>query len=262
MAQQLNSELLGQRLRHLRESRELSQADIAIILNISRPSISLIEKGERKISGIELAKLAEYFGVSLDSIVDPKKGIGVMLEQSKRSVSNEGLRISVPQDRADKFESVLLYILNKVGSRPNIGETVIYKLLYFIDFNYYEKYETQLVGATYIKNHHGPTPIEFKKIIDSMIKNETVEQVTSQYFQYPQRKYLPLKEPDLSILSAQEIEMIDRVLSQLASMNASELSSHSHEDIPWKVADNGKLLQYESVFYRTDQYSVREYPAD
>ena len=34
---------------------------------------------------------------------------------------------------------------------PNIGEAVICKILYFIDFDYYEKYEEQLIGATYIK---------------------------------------------------------------------------------------------------------------
>ena len=61
-----------------------------------------------------------------------------------------------------------MYVLSKVGSKPNVGESVLYKLLYFIDFNYYEKYEEQLIGATYIKNHYGPTPIEFVKIVEDM----------------------------------------------------------------------------------------------
>lgn len=46
------------------------------------------------------------------------------------------IRIDIPQKNLDKFKEVLLYILNKVGANPNIGQTVIYKLLYFIDFNY------------------------------------------------------------------------------------------------------------------------------
>ena len=61
-----------------------------------------------------------------------------------------------------KFKEVLLYILEKVGSKPNVGMTVLYKLLYFIDFDYYEKFEEQLLGATYIKNHF-TNPVEFKK---------------------------------------------------------------------------------------------------
>ena len=40
--------------------------------------------------------------------------------------------------------------------------TVLYKLLYFIDFDYYEKFEEQLVGATYIKNHLDPLLLSLK----------------------------------------------------------------------------------------------------
>jgi hypothetical protein len=86
-----------------------------------------------------------------------------MIHCKKEKQQFPRIRINIPQKNIGKFKEVLLYILNKIGSKPNIGETVIYKLLYFIDLNYYEKYEEQLIGATYIKNHHGPTLKEFKK---------------------------------------------------------------------------------------------------
>jgi hypothetical protein len=114
------------------------------------------------------------------------------------------LRINVPARNLEKFKEVLLYILGKVGSKPNIGETVIYKLLYFIDFDYYEEYEEQLIGATYIKNQHGPTPIEFKKITERMIKDKEIEKVKSTYYTFPQTKYLPLREPN-SVLKATKL---------------------------------------------------------
>ena len=85
-------------------------------------------------------------------------------ELQKKEKVEPQIRISDPQKNLEKFKEVFLYILNKVGSKPNIGETVIYKLLYFIDFNFYEKYEEQLIGAAYLKNRFGPTPVEFKKI--------------------------------------------------------------------------------------------------
>jgi len=169
------------------------------------------------------------------------------------------IRINIPQKNIGKFKEVLLYILNKIGSKPNIGETVIYKLLYFIDFNYYEKYEEQLIGATYIKNHHGPTPKEFKKVINEMIKKGEIMKVESNYFQYPQTKYLPLRKPDLTKLKATEIEVIDDVLNKLGDMNASQISEYSHNDVPWLTTEDREIIEYESVFYRTPQYSVREY---
>jgi len=161
-----------------------------------------------------------------------------------------------------KFKEVLLYILNKVGSKSNVGETVIYKLLYFIDFNFYEKYEEQLIGATYIKNNYGPTPVEFAKIVEEMKNEDEIEEVESKYFNYPQRKYLPLRKPNLKILKANEKEVIDDVLNNLSDMNASQISEYSHEDVPWLSTDEGEQIEYESVFYRNPPYSVREYSED
>lgn len=168
-------------------------------------------------------------------------------------------RISIPEKNVKKFIEVLLYILNKVGSRAHVGEAAIYKLLYFCDFNFYEKFEEQLTGAAYIKNHYGPTPVDFKKIVDALIKTNAVEKVKSKYFNYPQTKYLPRRPADLSALSAREIKTIDSVLDKLSDMNATQLSDYSHEDVPWKTANNGERIDYESVFYRTPEYSVREY---
>jgi hypothetical protein len=63
------------------------------------------------------------------------------------------MRISVPQKNIEKFKQVILYILTKVGSKPNFDQTVLFHLLYFIDFDYYELYEEQLMGWKYIKSN-------------------------------------------------------------------------------------------------------------
>ena len=92
---------------------------------------------------------------------------------------------------------MLLYILEKVGGKPNVGETVLHKLLYFIDFDYYEKFEENLIGATYIKNHHGPTSVELGTILKDMQKNGEIEAVKSKYFNHLQKNICRLSEPIL-----------------------------------------------------------------
>jgi len=72
-----------------------------------------------------------------------------------------------------------------------------------------------------------------------------------------QRKYLPLRAPDLSILKANELKMIDKVLEKLSDMNAAQISEYSHNDVPWLTTDDGEIIEYESVFYRTPAYSMR-----
>jgi len=254
---------LGKRIKSLREQLSMSQQGLADLLGISRPIISQIESGGRKTCTDELIKLSKAFNVSIESLLNLKTEPEVVLQETKKRKKVKRLfRINVPEKNLEKFKEAFLYILNKVGSKSNIGETVIYKLFYFIDFDFYEKYEEQFIGATYIKNNYGPTPIEFKKIVDKMIEEKEIEKVESKYFNYPQTKYLPLRKPDLTKLKAYEIQMIDDVLGKLSDMNAAQISDYSHNDVPWLTTEEGEVIEYESVFYRTPPYSVREYSED
>lgn len=254
---------LGMRIKALREQAGYSQKKLADLLNISRVSLSQIENGDRRINAEELVEFSKIFNVASDILLDLKKDIEIVIEKiPKIKKAEQEIRIHVPQRNLEKFKEVLLYILNRVGSKPNIGESVIYKLLYFIDFNYYEKYEEQLMGATYIKNNYGPTPKEFIKIVQKMEAEEEIVKVEGKYFQYPQKKYLPLREANLSILKANELKMIDDVIEKLSDKNASQISEYSHNDVPWLTTDEGEIIDYESVFYRTPEYSVRLYCED
>lgn len=256
--------MIGGKIRELRESLNMSQEELASAMCMPRPAISQIEGGQRKVSTDELLKFSRVLNAPVDQLLGTVASPVVSIVKDSSPTAkpkDEVLRISVPQKNLSKFKQVLLYILNKVGAKPNIGETVLYKLLYFIDFNFYEKFEEQLIGATYIKNHHGPTPVEFRKLIERMTADHELEAVKSSYFNFPQRKYLPLKAPDLSMLSGKELGVIDQVLNHLSDMNASQISEYSHKDVPWLTAKDGQVIQYESVFYRTPEYSVRDYDA-
>lgn len=84
--------------------------------------------------------------------------------------------------------------------------------------------------ASYQKNHYGPTPVEFKKIVEQMIKSEEIIKVDNEYFSYPQTKYLPLRKSNTGIFIGPEIEMIDEVLSRLSDMGARKISEYSHDE--------------------------------
>lgn len=253
---------LFKKIKALREENNFSQGYMAGELGMSRPTYTQIEKDERELTISEAKKVASIFSMSLKDLLNGgKKEIKVNFEKKKKvkKTVEPKMRIIMTQANVEKFKEVLLYILEKAGARPNIGETAIYKLLYFIDFDYYEKFEEQLIGAKYIKNHFGPTPIEFKKITDQMIEKGEIEKVKSKHFQYEQKKYLPRRSADLKILSAQEIQHIDDVLNRLSWKNAKELSEYSHSDTPWRVHKIGEAISYETVFYRDDDHSVRNY---
>lgn len=53
---------IARRLKEAREYVGLSQEDVAAALGVSRPAVSLIEAGTRKLDSVELGKLSRLFG--------------------------------------------------------------------------------------------------------------------------------------------------------------------------------------------------------
>ncbi len=231
---------MGTHIKTKRKELGLSQTELATKLGMSRPTLIKVERGERRLTSEEEQRLA-------------------MLADDIKAHSAGDMRINIPEKNLKKFEQVLLYVLQEVGAKPNVGMTVLYKLLYFIDFDFYEKYEKQLMGLTYIKNTHGPTPREFVSVIKDMEARGKLEQVKSTYYKHEQKKYLPHVSPDLSLLTGQELELIDDVLRRYADKSASTLSEMTHRDTPWKATEDGKDIDYELAFYRPEEFSVRDY---
>jgi transcriptional regulator with XRE-family HTH domain len=250
-------------IKQLREQYQLTQEQIAEQLGMVRQTYMQLERGERDLTVPEAEKLAKIFNLSLDDFLHQRQTeVLVQIHKAKAPQKEKvTIRVSVPKQQKDKFKQILLYILKKVGGKPNVGMTVLYKLLYFIDFDYYEKYEEQIIGLLYFKNHYGPTPILFDNLIKEMLVNNEIELIKSKFYKHEQKKYLinPAVEPDLSILNGQEMEHIDWELQRLSDLNASTLSELSHKDVPWISAQTGKQIDYEAVFYRTVDTSVRSY---
>src|SRR3989338_7039993 len=110
-----------------------------------------------------------------------------------------------------------------------------------------------IVFDDFVQGKDTSAMVEVKKSVKKI-------KVEGKYFNYPQRKYLPIREPDLTKLKdARELRHIDEVIARLGDKNATELSEYSHEDTPWLVAKENQPLDYEAVFYRTPKTSVRNY---
>lgn len=249
-------------LKYLREKNNYSQEELALKLNITRQSYIKYEKSGI-INDVSLVKkIAQIFDVDYSCIIENKMPDEItynVIKKTKKQGIEQEIRIDIPENNIEKFKQVFLYILKKIGAKPNVGQTVLYKLLYFIDFDYYELFEEQLMGLKYIKNTFGPTPVDFAKIVKQMQEDEEIEEIKTEFFNHDMTKYLPLKEPDLNLLSARELNHIDKTLERLSDKNVKELSEYSHKDIPWIGAEFRQPIDYEAVFYRNEATSQREY---
>lgn len=256
----LSQKQIGQRITELRKMKGLSQEDLAKSVKISRPSLTQIELGNRSVDILELQKLSFILEFSLDDFMsqDFSASQDVDVKEEKKAKKEEE-RISVPTLQVNKFKNVLLYILERCAGKPNVGETVLYKLLYFSDFNYYELHEEHLTGAKYRKLPYGPVPQKLDTILGQMIEKGQLQRVKTEYHGFPQTRYLPLEKADLTELRASEKEVVDRVIEQMSDWSAAAISNYSHKDLPWEVTDEGQDISYELAFYREHPYSVRNY---
>ncbi|OFY95656.1 MAG: hypothetical protein A3K10_10160 [Bacteroidetes bacterium RIFCSPLOWO2_12_FULL_31_6] len=263
MNTKLSQKQIGQRITLLRKTKGLSQEDLAQRVKISRPSLAQMELGNRSVNILELQNLAMVLEFSFDDFMSTNFSVNDKVESvsEKKSTKTEE-RISVPTLKINKFKNVLLYILKKCAGKPNVGETVLYKLLYFSDFNYYELFEEHLTGAKYRKLPYGPVPQRLDTIINQMIESNQIERIKTPYFGKLQTRYIPLVNPDLKLINGAEKEVIDKVIEQMSDWSAAMISDYSHGDKPWKATENNNEINYELAFYRRPPYSVRVYEED
>ena len=259
----LTQKQIGQRIAELRKRKGLTQENLAEIIRLSRPSLAQMELGNRGIDLLEFYRLSIALEFSLDDfmsanfLVNKPAGNPAAI---KSELPEE--RISTPVLNLSKFKNVLLYILERCAGKPNVGEPVLYKLLYFCDFNYYELYEEHLTGATYRKLPYGPVPQCFEMAINKLLEDKKIQRIKTEYYNKIQIRYIPLVKANLTGFKANEKDVIDNVISQMGDWTTITISEYTQSDKPWKATEPNNNIDYELAFYRRAPHSVRKYEED
>jgi Zn-dependent peptidase ImmA (M78 family)/transcriptional regulator with XRE-family HTH domain len=111
----MSTQLIGARIKALREQRVLSQDDLARLFGFKdRQTVSAIETGERRVSAEELLLAVEKLGVSLDYFTDPFRLDG----EGKFSWRQTGLppeRLSAYEREAGRWIAAFRRIAPEVG---------------------------------------------------------------------------------------------------------------------------------------------------
>ncbi len=223
----------GANLSDLRKKVGLSQDEVSQALGLTRPAYKQIETDEREPSIAERRAISELFGVRID-------GLGSDISDQVR----EDMSATEELDKI-KYQNLILYLAQKVGARPNVGETVFYKLIYFIETLSRSRYGKGITNESFYKMQYGPVPTSFQSITEEMINRNELDKVTGRYFKYMQTKYLPRVK--FSGLSQEELSIITEIVETLGDKTATELSDLSHLDKPWIDAEIGDNLELDRI---------------
>lgn len=161
----------------------------------------------------------------------------------------------------NKMKEIIHYIIGRCGNKDNVGKTVLYKILYFADFDHFELTEKSITNETYRKYPNGPVPIHFNELKDELIAEGKISEEEEHIFPGSTKKrfrYSSLKALNNKYTSKKELDQYNQVIKRLSHMTADEISDYSHDDIPWRATKDYDEVEYELVFYRNEPYSVRD----
>lgn len=230
-------------IKKLRTDAGVSQEQMADLLSMSRITYTHIESEKRELKKSEIEKIAEFFEITPMELMQT------------RAISKK-IEVRMPQT---KMMNVILYILSKCAGKPNLGKIVMNKLLYFIDFNYHEKYHESLTSATYVKMPMGPVPKDIDEVLHKMQAVDMIDILQWEYFGYMQTRLIPKMAPDMQQLTVPQLAEIDYVINQYGDKTGKRLTEFSHGDIPWKVTKEiGQEISYGLAHYREWIYRVTE----
>jgi hypothetical protein len=169
--------------------------------------------------------------------------------------------IPPPQLRAEdkKLAELILYISSKCTNDLYFGATKLNKILYFSDFFAYGNWGRSITDAEYQNLPNGPAPRHLKPVRDVLeFRKELAIQPVHFSSGKIQHRTIPLREPDLSFFSGQDIALVDDVIKMLADLDAQTTSALSHRMVGWKMTAIGETIPYSTVFLSNEPLSEAE----
>lgn len=212
---------IGQFLRHLRNKFRLTQAYIAEVVGLSRPTLNKIESDKAELTLFQAKKLADFYNISLSNLLQGKDSMALDLRKSLVT-NTENFEANKVQEnlvineyRHNLKDETTLYICIKMMAEPYFFENTLKTALFLVDVEARKVLNTPLPGFDYIKSAQGPEPKDWNNFVNNLIANKSLSRVNVPPYKYPQLKLLALRAPRLEIFKANETCLIDVIIASL-----------------------------------------------
>lgn len=162
---------------------------------------------------------------------------------------------SVAEFDREKFKTLVIYIAWKAGRRDRFGATKLTKALWFSESRALVLHGKPIVGATYIRQEHGPVPKQYMTIRDKLaraghirvFKEGNLSRVTAD------------AKPDMSQFSEAELHLIDHWIERVDQEPTAPSIREKPYDYGWEIAGIGEEIPlYAVLAERTREPSDQE----
>ena len=221
-------------IRHLREARGLSQAEVAKVLGMSRPSYVALEKGTKELTLSEAQAVVHFFSITIDELLSAR----------------------VPN--IPKYKQMLLAFLREAeASGKVLKKTKLAKLLYLTDFSWYYAHKESMSGMTYRKLDFGPVPDSYFALLEEMeTKGElNIKQIAREdYHMYEIQEARASKKHALDLLSKEELKHIKAVWKKWKDADTKGIVHFTHNQLPYTKTNSNENIPYECILEEDTAY--------
>jgi len=216
-----------QKIKEFRIKKGLSQEAVAKAIGVSRPTYTAIEAGKQKLDLDESKKLANLFGIDVDSL----------------------LTGNVPNIMKYKH-MILTYLRMNLSKDKKIPKTKLAKLLYLADFAWYYDHFESMSGMPYRKINYGPVPDMFFRAIDELEEDGKI--LIDRKIHEGKEMFL-ISESDSNInekvqsLSDEENDLMKKIGAKWKDKKTEEIVNFTHNQLPYFLCRENELIPYELI---------------
>lgn len=156
-----------------------------------------------------------------------------------------------PDLRKDKLHQAILFFLHHANNE-HLGKVKLMKLLYYADFDHFEKYDDSITGARYRKLDHGPVPDDATTALDALTATGKVAPRSVRMGKATQERFDPIDEPDLSVFTAQEMDTLHEVVRRWGEHTTRQIEAATHGEPPWIAVKWNEVIPYHLAYYRNN----------
>ena len=162
------------------------------------------------------------------------------------TVGETGINLNMNKE---KYENAILYFLETVNN-VHLGKVKLMKLLYYLDFDHFEKYGAPVTSDTYRNKPAGPIPDNADTILQEMREKGLIEIRTEQKIDYIKYRYIPKVPYNPGVLLSSELEMLGEVAQKWQHHSRAEIVEASHGEAPWIATRTDESIPYALAYYR------------
>ena len=149
-----------------------------------------------------------------------------------------------------KYKNAILFFAKKIQN-GTLGKLKLMKLLYFLDFDFFEKYGRSITGDEYLRFENGPVPRMAEKMLKQMNGKEI--KITKRKIAdglNDQMHIEAVKDFDMQVFTREELLFLEDIADKWEKFSGSEMKNASHGEAPWIATKPDGIIDYNLAYYR------------